>query len=396
MSNDLYERRGVSADKGDVFAAIRNMDAGLVPDAFCRVLPDLLGGSPDHANLLHTDTAGTKPVLSYLHWRETGELDVWDKIAQDALVMNLDDMACSGVLDNFLISSNIARNKRLIPAEVLARLIPAAEVFCQRLRAFGIRAALAGGETADVGDLVRTIDVGYTVAARLPRNEVLAVRPQPGDVILGLASFGQASYEEAPNSGIGCNGLTSARHDLLQASYGEEFPESFDPGLPADVRFQGRYRLTDPVDTPAGTQRIGDLLLAPTRTYLPLLARVIPAHRPHIHGIVHCTGGGQTKCLHFGQNVHYIKDNLFPPPLIFRLIQAAMPTPWREMFRSFNCGHRLECYTDEATAAAIAAEAQKLGIESRIVGRIESADGPPRLSLHHEGEVFTYEAEAIA
>lgn len=387
--NDLYARRGVSSGKEEVHAAIRHLDKGLFPNAFCKVLPDYLSGSPDHALVLHTDTAGTKPILAYMYWRETGNLDVWKGIVEDALVMNLDDMACSGLTTGFVVSANVARNKARIPGEVLGVIIAHAHDYLASLKEYGVDAWLAGGETADVGDLVRTIDVGYTVAARIARADVLEINIQPGQVVVGVASSGQALYERGWNSGIGSNGLTSARHDLLHKHYLTAYPESVEPTLDPAVVYTGKYRLTDSV--PGVPVDVGHMVLSPTRTYLPLLSRVLPQYRPHIGGIIHCTGGGQTKCLHFAkEGVRIIKDQLLPVPAIFREIQAALNTPWPEMFRTFNMGHRLELYVNEKAAEGILAEAKALGLEAAVVGRVEATQGPARLSLHHEGQVYAY------
>jgi phosphoribosylformylglycinamidine cyclo-ligase len=388
---DLYAQRGVSSGKEEVHAAIRHLDKGLFPQAFCKVLPDYLAGSADHALILHTDTAGTKPILAYLYWKETGDLSVWKGIVEDALVMNLDDMACAGVLDGFVVSANVARNSHRIPGEVLAVIIQHAQAYLEGLAQWGVQAWLAGGETADVGDLVRTIDVGYTVAARLPRADVLQVNPRPGDVIVGIASSGQAVYETQWNSGIGCNGLTSARHDLLHKTYAERYPESVEPLLDSKVVYTGKYRLTDSV--PGVPVDVGHMVLSPTRTYLPLLHQVVPRFRQQLSGIVHCTGGGQTKCLHFaGPGIHIRKDNLLPVPAIFREIQAAVGTPWQEMFRTFNMGHRLELYTDAATAQEIIAMAGALQLEAQVVGQVEAAPGQAKasLSIHWEGQTYSY------
>jgi phosphoribosylformylglycinamidine cyclo-ligase len=393
-SSDLYSRRGVSAKKEAVDRATAQLDRGLFPNAFAKVLPDVWGGDAHYCNLLHTDTAGTKPILAYLYWRETGELWPWRNIVQDALVMNLDDLACAGATDGFLVAANIARNRSRIADEVVAELIPQAERFLAQLGEHGISAQLAGGETADVGDSIRTLDLGYTIGVRLPRAQVIENHFQEGDVIVGLASAGQASYEPGYNSGIGCNGLTSARHDLLAAYYGRQYPESYEPALAAEVVYQGRYRLSDQLATPAGERSLGELLLAPTRTYLPVLKPILAHHRTAIHGIVHCTGGGQTKCLKFaGQGQHIVKDRLMPTPPIFQEIRAGVGTSWQEMYQTFNMGHRLEVFTDAQTAAAITALAGSYGIEAQVVGRVEGqAAEQPTLTIEGPEGALQYSA----
>ncbi len=368
-----YEKRGVSADKAEVHAAIAGMDKGLFPGAFCKVLPDLVGGKDNYVNLMHADTAGTKVVLAYLYWRETGDLSVWEGIVQDALVMNLDDLGAVGCTTDFLISSTIGRNKRLIPGEVLKALIEAQASFAERLEKYGIRLHLSGGETADVGDLVRTADVGFTAFARLPKKQLIVNDIRPGDVIVGWASFGQCAYENEYNSGIGSNGLTSARHDLLSKYYARAYPETYDPQMPEDLLYTGPYRLTDEVEAAGKRIQIGKLLLSPTRTYLPplkLLFDELP--KEHIHGIIHCTGGGQTKVLKFtDEKVRIVKNNYFPAPPVFRLIQQHSNTSSEEMYRVFNMGHRMELYLDEKAAGQAMAIAESLGIEARIIGHVE-------------------------
>ena len=336
-----YLRRGVSASKEDVHAAIKNIDKGLFPQAFCKVIPDMLTGDPDYCNIMHADGAGTKSSLAYLYWRETGDLSVWKGIAQDAIIMNVDDLLCVGALDNILLSSTIGRNKNLVPGEVIAAIINGTEEILQMLRDNGIGIYSTGGETADVGDLVRTIIVDSTVTARLRRDEVISNhRIQPGDVIVGFASSGQATYETEYNGGMGSNGLTSARHDVFAKYLAEKYPESFDPGVPQDLVYSGKYKLTDPVEE-AGID-VGKLVLSPTRTYAPVVKAILKDHRPHIHGMVHCSGGAQTKVLHFTDQVHIIKDNMFHVPPLFRIIQEESQTDWKEMYKVFNMGHRLE------------------------------------------------------
>jgi phosphoribosylformylglycinamidine cyclo-ligase len=371
-----YDQRGVSASKEEVHAAISHLDKGLYPNAFCKILPDLAAGSPRYCNLLHADTAGTKTSLAYLHWRETGDLSVWPGVAQDAIVMNLDDMACVGCTDDILLSSTIGRNKLLIPGAVIAAVIRGSSDFVENMRQQGINLQLAGGETADVGDIVRTIDVGFTAFARMRRSAVLASDIRPGDVIVGLASFGQAHYESAYNGGMGSNGLTAARHDVLSNAYAEKYPESFDPALPPDVVYTGKRLLTEQLGLGNGQQTsIGKLLLSPTRTYLPVLREVLRQHRKKIHGLIHVTGGGQTKVLKFAKDVHILKDNLFDLPPLFRLIQESSGTDWREMYQVFNMGHRMEIYLAPRHADAVMAIAEQFGIEARIIGKVRSAQG---------------------
>lgn len=387
--SDSYARRGVSASKEDVHFAIRRLDAGLYPNAFCKVLPDLAAGDPAYCTLMHADGAGTKSALAYLYWRETGDLSVWRGIMEDAIVMNLDDMLCAGATGDFILSSTIGRNKFLIPKEVLAELLDGAAEFAERMQAYGIRIVNAGGETADLGDVVRTLVVDATMFCRFPRSEVISNEGfQPGDVIVGLASFGQAVYETAYNSGIGSNGLTNARHDSLAHRYAAAYPESFDPALERDLVYSGKLQLTDPVaDAPLDA---GKLLLSPTRTYLPLMREVLARHRSRIHGLIHCTGGGQTKCLKFTGNLHVVKDQLFTPPPVFRMIQESSGASLRDMYRVFNMGHRLEIYTDPHTASEIIQLAAAYGIDAQGIGYTAPADSP-RLSLHTPEGIFEYE-----
>jgi phosphoribosylformylglycinamidine cyclo-ligase len=368
-----YDRRGVSATKDEVHAAIKDLDKGLFPNAFCKVLPDIVAGDPEYCNLMHADTAGTKTSLAYLYWKETGELDVWKGIAQDAIVMNLDDMACVGCVDSIVLSSTIGRNKNLIPGDVISALINGTVEFLESLRSHGIGVTLAGGETADVGDIVRTIDVGYTAFARMKRSEVVVNDIRAGDVIVGLASFGKASYEHEYNGGMGSNGLTSARHDVLRREYAERFPDSFDPNTPRDVIYTGEKGLTEELEVNGGKITVGKLILSPTRTYLPVLRKMLQACREDIHGLIHCTGGGQTKVLKFVQNKRIIKDDLFPIPPLFNLIQEQSATGWKEMYQVFNMGHRLEVYLKEKDARAVIDLASAFDIEARIVGHVEEA-----------------------
>lgn len=372
-----YEQRGVSADKSEVHAAIQQMDKGLFPLAFCKVLPDLTGGDANFVNLMHADTAGTKVILAYLYWRETGDLSVWEGIVQDALVMNLDDLAAVGCTNDFVISSTIGRNKHLIPGAVLQTLIEAQLSFAAKMEKYGIRLHLSGGETADVGDVVRTADVGFTAFARLARKDLIVNDIRPGDVVVGWASFGQCAYEEEYNSGIGSNGLTSARHDMLNKYYAEHYPESYDPATPPDLVYTGPYRLTDEVEIEGDKMPVGKLLLSPTRTYLPVLQALLPELPPGaIHGIIHCTGGGQTKVSKFLKpGVKVVKDQLFPVPPLFSLIQKHSGTSIEEMYQVFNMGHRMELYTRPEFAEQVIAAAKAFDIDARVVGHVEEGEG---------------------
>ncbi len=372
MSNERYMQRGVSASKEDVHNAIKNVDKGLYPQAFCKIIPDLLGGDPDYCNLMHADGAGTKSSLAYIYWRETGDLSVWKGIAQDALVMNLDDLLCVGATDNILLSSTIGRNKSLIPGEVIAEIINGTEELLENLRQLGVGIYSTGGETADVGDLVRTIIVDSTVTCRMRRSDVIDnARIAGGDVIVGLASYGQASYEHQYNGGMGSNGLTSARHDVLGKYLAERFPESFDAAIPQDLVYSGSRSLLEPVEgTPLN---MGQLILSPTRTYAPVVAAVLRELRPQIHGMVHCTGGAQTKVLHFVRGKHVVKDNLLPVPPLFRIIAEESGASGEELYKVFNMGHRLEFYVPQEVASDVIAISQSFGIEAQIIGHVEDA-----------------------
>lgn len=372
MSNERYMQRGVSASKEDVHNAIKNVDKGLYPQAFCKIIPDLLGGDPDYCNLMHADGAGTKSSLAYIYWRETGDLSVWKGIAQDALVMNLDDLLCVGATDNILLSSTIGRNKSLIPGEVIAEIINGTEELLENLRQLGVGIYSTGGETADVGDLVRTIIVDSTVTCRMRRSDVIDnARIAGGDVIVGLASYGQASYEHQYNGGMGSNGLTSARHDVLGKYLAERFPESFDAAIPQDLVYSGSRSLLEPVeDTPLN---MGQLILSPTRTYAPVVVAVLRELRPQIHGMVHCTGGAQTKVLHFVRGKHVVKDNLLPVPPLFRIIAEESGASGEELYKVFNMGHRLEFYVPQEVASDVIAISQSFGIEAQIIGHVEDA-----------------------
>ena len=372
MSNERYMQRGVSASKEDVHNAIKNVDKGLYPQAFCKIIPDLLGGDPNYCNLMHADGAGTKSSLAYIYWRETGDLSVWKGIAQDALVMNLDDLLCVGATDNILLSSTIGRNKSLIPGEVIAEIINGTEELLESLRKLGVGIYSTGGETADVGDLVRTIIVDSTVTCRMRRSDVIDnARIAAGDVIVGLASYGQATYEHQYNGGMGSNGLTSARHDVLGKYLAEQFPESFDAAIPQDLVYSGSRTLLEPVEgTPLN---MGQLILSPTRTYAPVVAAVLRELRPQIHGMVHCTGGAQTKVLHFVRGKHVVKDNLLPVPPLFRIIAEESGASGEELYRVFNMGHRLEFYLPQEVASDVIAISQSFGIEAQIIGHVEDA-----------------------
>ncbi len=372
MDTNKYAARGVSSQKEDVHEAIKHLDKGLFPNAFCKILPDLAAGSPDHCNIMHADTAGTKTSLAYLYWRETGDMGVWRGIVQDSLIMNIDDLICVGAVDNIIVSSTIGRNKNLVPGEVVAALIKGSTDLIAELAELGVTLHLAGGETADVGDIVRTLDVGYTAFARMARKDVLENNIRPGQVIVGLASYGQATYETEYNGGMGSNGLTSARHDVLGHYLAEKYPESFDPNVPRHLVYAGSKKLTD-IEPETGLP-IGKLILSPTRTYAPVIKKALEQYRSGIHGIIHCSGGAQTKVMKFAQGVHIIKDNLLPVPPLFRLIQQESGTGWREMYEVFNMGHRMELYVDEAVANDLVALSKSFNIDAQIVGRVEASE----------------------
>lgn len=366
-SNSRYDQRGVSASKEDVHNAISKLDKGLFPKAFCKVVPDYLTGDPNYCLVMHADGAGTKSSLAYIYWRETGDLSVWKGIAQDAIVMNIDDLLCVGVTNNIVLSSTIGRNKNLIPGQVISTIIEGTEEFCEAMRGMGINIILTGGETADVGDLVRTVIVDSTVTARIKRSEVISNgNIQDGDVIIGLASYGQATYEKEYNGGMGSNGLTSARHDVFGHYLAQKYPESFDPVLPDSLVYSGKLRLDEPVEGTGLTA--GMLVLSPTRTYAPVVKSILENYRPVIHGMVHCSGGAQTKVMNFVDNLHVVKDNLFPIPPLFRIIQEQSGTPWQEMYKVFNMGHRFEIYVYPEFADDIIAIAREFNIDAQIVG----------------------------
>ncbi|MDO4691514.1 MAG: AIR synthase-related protein [Porphyromonadaceae bacterium] len=366
-------QRGVSASKEDVHNAIKNVDKGLYPSAFCKIIPDILGGDPEYCNIMHADGAGTKSSLAYMYWRETGDLSVWRGIAQDALIMNIDDLLCVGATDNILVSSTIGRNKHLIPGEVISAIINGTEELLAELREQGVRAYSTGGETADVGDLVRTIIVDSTVTCRMKRSEVIDnANIQGGDVIVGLASYGQASYEREYNGGMGSNGLTSARHDVLEHALASKYPESYDAAVPEELVYSGSRALTSPVE--GAPLDAGRLILSPTRTYAPIIKKILDEMRPRIHGMVHCSGGAQTKVMHFVKNKRVIKDNLFPVPPLFDLIHKESGTPAKEMYKVFNMGHRMELYVSPEDAERIIAISESFSVPAQIIGRVEDAE----------------------
>ncbi len=372
-SSSRYGQRGVSSKKEDVHRAIKDIEPGLFPNAFCKIVPDYLAGDENYCNVMHADGAGTKSSLAYMYWKETGDYSVWKGIAQDALIMNVDDLLCVGATGNMLLSSTIGRNKLKIPGDVLMFILKGFDEIIQKLSEWGINIYLTGGETADIGDLVRTIVVDSTVVCRMRRDEVISTNVRPGDVIVGLASFGKAKYEDEYNGGIGSNGLTSARHDLFAHHLADKYPESYDDLIPPSLVYTGNYQLTQPV-ADLGVN-MGKLLLSPTRTYAPVIKKVLDLHRDKVHGMIHCTGGGQTKVLKFVNNVHIIKDSLFDLPPLFRMIQEASDTEWSEMYETFNMGHRFEIYTDNDTAVDMVGIAESLGVEARIVGHVDEYNG---------------------
>lgn len=383
-----YNRRGVSSDKEDVHNAIKDLDKGIFPGAFCKIIPDIIAGDPLWCNIMHADGAGTKSSLAYLYWKETGDMSVWRGIAQDAIVMNTDDLLCVGVTDNILISSTIGRNKNLIPGNVIAEVINGTEDFLEQMRSYGIGIYSTGGETADVGDLVRTIIVDSTVTARVKREHIISNNNIiPGDVIVGLSSYGQSSYEDTYNGGTGSNGLTSARHDLLSKQYAAKYPESFDPSVPEELVYSGSISLTD--QSPVEGLDFGKLLLSPTRTYAPIIKQVLDELRQHIHGMVHCSGGAQTKVLHFIDQLHVIKDNLFEIPPLFQVIREQSDTPLREMYKVFNMGHRMELYLPEEYAQRVIDISQSFNVEAKIIGRCDYATSK-KLTIHSPEGLLEY------
>ena len=387
-TSSRYAGRGVSSSKEDVHAAIKNIDKGLYPKAFCKIIPDRLAGDPEACLIMHAAGAGTKSSLAYAYWRETGDLSVWKGIAQDAVVMNTDDLLCVGALDDILLSSTIGRNKRLVPGEVISAVINGTEEFLQSMRDLGVGIYSTGGETADVGDLVRTIIVDSTVTARMRRSDVIDnANIKAGCCIVGLSSSGQATYESEYNGGTGSNGLTSARHDVFSKAVAEKYPESFDGGLPSDLVYTGRYGLTDRIEGCPLT--VGKLVLSPTRTYAPIIREVLKDYRGHVQGMIHCSGGAQTKVLHFIDNLHVIKDNLFETPLLFQLIQQESQTPWSEMYSVFNMGHRMELYVDESVADDIIRISRSFDVDAQVIGRVE-ASGRAQVTIRKDGAEYRY------
>lgn len=373
MSDQRYNLRGVSASKEDVHNAIKNIDKGIFPKAFCKIIPDILGGDPDYCNIMHADGAGTKSSLAYMYWRETGDLSVWRGIAQDALIMNIDDLLCVGATDNILVSSTIGRNKLLVPGEVISAIINGTEELLAELRALGVNAYSTGGETADVGDLVRTIIVDSTVTCRMKRKDVVSNEHiRPGDVIVGLSSYGKASYEKEYNGGMGSNGLTSARHDVFAKYLAAKYPESYDNAVPEELVYSGKLKLTDQI-AELGIDA-GKLVLSPTRTYAPVIKKLLDEMRPRVHGMVHCSGGAQTKVMHFVENMRVIKNNLFPVPPLFSIIQEQSGTDWHEMYKVFNMGHRMEVYVDAEDAQRVIDISRSFDIDARIIGYTQAAD----------------------
>lgn len=388
-SNERYQQRGVSASKEDVHNAIKNIDKGLFPKAFCKIVPDYLTGDDDYCLVMHADGAGTKSSLAYMYWKETGDISVWKGIAQDALIMNIDDLICVGATDHIMLSSTIGRNKNKIPGEVLSAIINGTEELIKDLAEFGITIHSTGGETADVGDLVRTIIVDSTVTARMKRSEVIDnANIKAGDVILGLASFGQATYETQYNGGMGSNGLTSARHDVFDHYLADKFPESFDAEVPKDLVYSGAIKLTDEVpDSPIDA---GKLVLSPTRTYAPIIKKILSKYgSEHIHGMIHCSGGAQTKILHFVDDLHIVKDNLFPIPPLFKLIQEQSKTDWKEMYKVFNCGHRMELYVPQEIASELIEISKSFGVDAKIIGRVEASNSK-KLTISSTYGTFVY------
>ena len=401
MADQRYMMRGVSASKEDVHNAIKNIDKGLYPQAFCKIIPDILGGDPEYCNIMHADGAGTKTSLAYMYWKETGDLSVWKGIAQDSLIMNIDDLICVGAVDNILVSSTIGRNKMLIPGEVISAIINGNDELMGELRQMGIGVYGTGGETADIGDLARTIIVDSTVTCRMKRSDVINnANIAAGDVIVGLASFGQATYEKEYNGGMGSNGLTSARHDVFAKYLAQKYPESYDHAVPEDLVYSGGLHLTDPVE--GSPLDAGKLVLSPTRTYAPVVKKMLDAFRTHLsnpsnslnsilHGMVHCSGGAQTKVLHFIKDLHVIKDNLFPIPPLFRTIHEQSATDWSEMYKVFNMGHRLEVYLPALYAQEVIDIARSFNIDAQVIGHVEARPEGAKVTLHTENGIFEYE-----
>ena len=389
VTESRYSARGVSASKEDVHEAIKNVDKGIFPKAFCKIIPDILGGDPAWCNIMHADGAGTKSALAYLYWKETGDLSVWKGIAQDALIMNVDDLLCVGATENILVSSTIGRNKNKIPGEVISAIINGTEELLAKLRELGISIYSTGGETADVGDLVRTIIVDSTVTCRMKREDVISSdKISAGNVIVGLSSTGKATYETGYNGGMGSNGLTSARHDVFAKYLAEKYPESFDPDVPDDLVYSGKYNLTDATEGLAIDA--GKLVLSPTRTYAPVIKKILESFRNQITGMIHCSGGAQTKVLHFVENIHVVKDNMFPVPPLFQIIQEQSGTEWKEMYKVFNMGHRFEIYTHPQVANEIISISKSFNIDAQIVGRVEHFNGK-KLTIKKDNGIYEYQ-----
>jgi phosphoribosylformylglycinamidine cyclo-ligase len=386
--SDRYNKRGVSASKEDVHQAISKIDKGLFPKAFCKIVPDYLAADPDWCTIMHADGAGTKSSLAYIYWKETGDLSVWKGIAQDAVVMNIDDLLCVGATSNILLSSTIGRNKNLIPGEVISAVINGTEEVLEMLRSYGLNIISTGGETADLGDVVRTIVVDSTVVSRMKRSDVIDNgKIRAGDVIVGLASYGKAKYESQYNGGMGSNGLTSARHDVFYKQYANKYPETYDPDVAADLVYSGKHKVTDPV--PGVELDAGKLVLSPTRTYAPVIIEIFKQFRDRVHGMVHCSGGAQTKVLHFVENLHIVKDNLLPVPPLFKIIQEESGTEWKEMFKVFNMGHRMELYVSRQDAEAIIEISRSFGIDAQVIGRVEASD-VKQVTIESEYGSFNY------
>ncbi len=387
VTESRYSARGVSASKEDVHEAIKNVDKGIFPKAFCKIVPDILGGDADWCNIMHADGAGTKSSLAYMYWKETGDISVWKGIAQDALIMNVDDLLCVGATENILVSSTIGRNKNKIPGEVIAAIINGTEELLETLRNWGISIYSTGGETADVGDLVRTIIVDSTVTCRMKRNDVISAdNISAGNVIVGLSSSGQATYESEYNGGMGSNGLTSARHDVFAKYLAEKYPESFDPEVPDELVYSGEMKLTDQIENLGVVA--GKLVLSPTRTYAPVIKKILERYRDQISGMIHCSGGAQTKVLHFVENVHVIKDNMFPIPPLFKMIQEQSGTDWKEMYKVFNMGHRFEIYTSPEVASEIISISKLFKIDAKVIGRVEPFNGKKLTIVSDKGTYF--------
>lgn len=387
-NNKRYLLRGVSASKTDVHNAIKNVDKGIFPNAFCKIIPDILGNNDEYCNIMHADGAGTKSSLAYLYWKETNDISVWKGIAQDSIIMNIDDVICAGATDNILLSSTIGRNKHLIPGNIIAEIIQGTQEICDELKKMGINVILTGGETADVGDLVKTIIVDSTVTCRIKKEDVVSNNIREGDVIVGLASFGKADYESDYNSGIGSNGLTSARHDVLSNIYAEKYPESFDNSIDKSLIYSGSHKLTDDIVVDGFKTDIGKFLLSPTRTYAPVIKNVLKNHKKDISGIIHCSGGAQTKVLNFIDKVHVIKDSLFDTPRVFQIIQKESNTDWKEMYQVFNMGHRMEIYTNKNAAEDIIKISKDFGIDAKIIGYCEKANSKKLTIKSKHGDYF--------